>query len=323
MGSVWRTPRDAVQVSGVFLPVPTPFLSAKGGVSAIGFRENLRRWLAHPIGGVVVAGSTGEAPLLEESEVVRLVEWARDLVDGGRFLIAGTGCESTEATVRLTRAIGEAGADAVLVRPPAYYRTQMTAAALRAHYEAVAASAPVPVVIYHVPQFAPADLTVGLVAALAQHPNIVGIKDSSGDLRFLGSLVEAVPRGFAVLVGSGASLYGGLAIGAVGGIVAVGCLAPAEVCEMYSLFREGENAAAGERQARLAPLHKTIVSGLGVPGIKYALDLLGYVGGPPRPPLQPLAPKAQRVVEQELTRAGLLVPAKPLTEGCAPGQTRS
>ncbi|MBI4513380.1 MAG: dihydrodipicolinate synthase family protein [Gemmatimonadetes bacterium] len=301
-----------MQLSGVFLPVPTPFLSGNGELCAVGFRENLRRWLAHPIAGVVVAGSTGEAPLLEESEMVRLVEWARDVLiaHGGRLLIAGAGCEATQATLRLTRAVAQAGGDAVLVRPPAYYRSQMTPAALRQHFEAVADASPVPVLLYHVPQSAPVEVTAGLVAALAQHPNIIGIKDSSGDLKLLSGVVEAVPPGFAVLVGSGAKLYAGLAVGAVGGIVAAGCLAPAEACEIYALFREGKNASAGERQARIAPLHQTIVSGLGVPGIKLALDLLGYVGGLPRPPLQPLTPKGQRVVEDELTRAGLLVPAR-------------
>lgn len=302
-----------MKVSGVFLPVPTPFDAVEGELSPVHFRENLRRWLAHPVAGIVVGGSTGEAPLLDEDEVARLVEWARDVVDPERTLVAGTGAESTRAAIRRTRAAAEAGADAALVRAPAYYRALMRPAVLRAYYEAVADASPVPVIVYHVPQFVPVEMAPEFVGALARHPNVVGIKESSGDLKALGALLEAVPREFSVLVGSGAHLYSGLAVGAVGGVVAVGCLAPAEACEIYGCFRERDEAAAGRVQERIAPLHHRIVAGLGVPGIKYALDLLGYVGGPPRPPLQPLAEDRRRVVEAELERAGLLAAEKPST----------
>ncbi|MGH7544860.1 MAG: dihydrodipicolinate synthase family protein, partial [Gemmatimonadota bacterium] len=200
-----------------------------------------------------------------------------------------------------------------LVRAPSYYRPLMTPAVLRAYYEAVADASPVPVVLYHVPQFVPVEMAPEFVATLARHPNIVGIKESSGDVKALGALLETVPRGFGVLVGSGASLYAGLAIGAAGGVLGVGCLAPAEACDLYSRFTDGDEAAAGRRQEQLAPLHRTIVAGFGVPGIKYALDLLGYAGGPPRPPLQPLSGRDRTTVERELARAGLLRQERPST----------
>ncbi len=294
--------------SGVFLPVPTPFDPVEGEVSAIGFRDNLRRWLSCGIAGVVVGGSTGEAPLLEEGELVRLVEWAGGLVDGERLLIAGTGAESTRAAVRRTRAAADAGADAVMVRAPSYYQPAMTPAVLRAYYEAVAEASRVPVLVYHVPQFVPVEMAPEFVASLGRHPNIAGVKESSGNLKVLGALLDAAPEGFSVLVGSGAKLYAGLEIGAAGGVVAVGCLAPEATCEIYAFFKEGDSASAGRRQTRVAPLHQKIVAGLGVPGIKYALDLLGYAGGPPRPPLLPLSPEGCRIVREELGRAGLRAP---------------
>lgn len=302
-----------VQVSGVFLPVPTPFDPVEGECSPVRFRENLRRWLGYDVAGIVVAGSTGEAPLLEEAEIVRLVGWARELVDGERRLLVGTGAESTRAAIRRTRAAAGVGADAVLVRAPSYYRPLMAPAVLRAYYEAVADASPIPIVVYHVPQFVPIEMAPELVASLARHPNIIGIKESSGDVKAMGALLEAVPRGFSVLVGSGANLYSGLAIGAAGGIVGVGCLAPAEACEVYSRFTHGDEAAAGRRQEQIAPLHRKIVAGLGVPGIKFALDLLGYAGGLPRPPLRPLAEHDRRAVEAALESAGLLAAEKPST----------
>lgn len=302
-----------MRVSGVFLPVPTPFDPVEGAPSAVHFRENLRRWLAHEIAGIVVAGSTGEAPLLEESEVARLVEWAGELVGSERRLLVGTGAESTRDAIRRTKAAADAGADAVLVRAPSYYRPLMAPATLRAYYEAVADAAAVPVVVYHVPQFVPVEMAPELVAALARHPNIVGIKESSGDVKALGALLDAVPRDFSVLVGSGANLYAGLAMGAVGGVVAVGCLAPAEACEIYARFRAGDEAAAGRRQEQVAPVHRKIVAALGVPGIKCALDLLGFAGGPPRPPLAPPSERERRLIAQTLESAGLLAAERPST----------
>jgi 4-hydroxy-2-oxoglutarate aldolase len=292
------------ELAGILLPVPTPF-DPESEVSAVAFRSNLRRWLAEPIAGVVVAGSTGEAPALDEDEVARLVEWARELVDADRWLVAGTGAESTRAAIRRSRAAAAAGADAVMVRAPSYYRPLVTPAVLRGYYEAVADASPVPVIVYDVPQFVPVTIAPELVATLARHPNVVGIKASGGDLRALGAVLEAVPAGFSVLVGSGALLYAGLEMGAVGGVVAVGCLAPRETAELYLRWRERDAAAAGRLQTRVGPLHEAVVARLGVPGIKAALDLLGYAGGPPRPPLLPLAERDRAAVARALERAGL------------------
>jgi len=288
------------------LPVTTPFDSATGEIAPISFRDNLRAWLDTGVHGFVVAGSTGEAPLLDESELVQLVEWARDIVPAENTLIAGTGAESTRAAVRAARAVAEAGADAVLVRSPAYYRARMDADTVRRHFEDVADSVPIPVILYNVPQFVPVDITPGLFAELGSHPNVVGIKDSTGDLKIIGAMLDAAPADCQVLVGAGSKLYAALEMGATGGIVAVGCIAPRVTVQVYEQFRAEELGPAGAAQSKISSPHTKIVRDMGVAGVKYALDLVGYAGGDPRLPLRPLNEKGQRQVRDELKRAGLL-----------------
>lgn len=291
----------------MFAPATTTFDPVTGEVDIVAFRRNVRSWLEAPLSGLVLFGSTGEGLLLDEGERVRILEAIREAAGHERLLLAGTGAESTRAAIRLSRAAADAGADAVLVQPPAYYRPQLTPEALRDHYTAVAEASTVPVLLYQVPPaYTGADLQAGLVAELAHHPNIVGIKDSTGDLKALGALVETCSRDFAILVGSGAVLYGGLEVGACGGILAVAVLAPHAACELYQRKIDGDEAGAGRIQERLAPLHRAVVGGLGVPGIKAALDLLGLAGGPPRAPLKPLRPRERGAVRQALDTAGLL-----------------
>lgn len=289
-------------LEGLFLPVTTPF-DAAGEVDEEAFRANLRGWLAHPVAGLVIGGSTGEAPLLEEEELFRLLRWAREEASD-RLLVAGTGAESTRATVRAGREAAEHGADAVLVRPPSYYRDAMTPAALRAHYHAVADASPVPVILYHIPRYVPVELRPELVRGLVRHGNVAGIKDSSGDIRNLGALVEGCGDEARVLVGSGSLLYAALEIGAAGGIVAVGLLVPGIACEILEAWRAGRTAEAGRLQERVDALNRTVVGGLGVPGVKAALEELGLSGGDPRPPLLPLEERGRRAVRGALRAAG-------------------
>jgi 4-hydroxy-2-oxoglutarate aldolase len=286
--------------------VTTPFDGATGAIAPVSFRDNMRAWLEAGVHGFVIAGSTGEAPLLDEAEIVQLVEWARDVVPPERTVIAGTGAEATRAVARMSRAVAEAGADAVLVRPPAYYRGRMDPETVRHHFEVVADSVPVPVILYNVPKFVPVDITAGLLAELGSHPNIVGIKDSTGDLKNLGALLDVAPTDCHVLVGAGSKLYAALEMGASGGIVGVGCVAPREAVDVYDRFTAGDVGPAGAIQGKLSPLHNLIVRDLGVPGVKHALDLLGYVGGRPRLPLRQLDEKSQNAVRKELKKAGLV-----------------
>ncbi len=299
-----------VDFSGTFLPVTTPFDPVTGDVDVIAFRANLRHWFENPIRGILVAGSTGESVLLDEQERVTLLEAARDVVPEDALIIAGTGAESTRHTIRMTQQAADAGAEAVLVSPPAFFKGAMSPEVLARHYRAVADASPVPVLIYQVPlRLSTLEFPTRLIAELAKHPNIVGIKDSRGQLGLLAELVEACGDDFQVLVGSGALLYGALEIGAVGGIVAAGLMAPAEAAEISVAFREGRSADAGRRQEQIAPVHNEIVGGMGAPGIKVALDMLGLRGGDPRPPLAPLAEARAEEVRKILDDAGLLTVA--------------
>ena len=296
-----------VDLRGVFIPAVTPFLPGTGEIDLSALRENLLKWSQHPVQGIVLAGTTGEAVLLDEAERASLVRAAVEVLPQEILLTVGTGLESTRATIRLTRAVAEAGAQAVLVQPPAYYRGAMSPDALREHYRAVADASPVPVIVYQAPlRMSTLDLPTGLVAELSRHPNMAGIKDSRGKLELVGELVEQCRKGFQVLVGSGAHLYPGLEIGAAGGIVAVANVAPGASGELYRAWKSGRGSEAGRLQERVGPLHNDLVAKVGVGGVKAALDLLGYRGGDPRPPLRPLPEARKTEVREILVRAGLL-----------------
>jgi 4-hydroxy-2-oxoglutarate aldolase len=296
-----------IDLSGVFLPVVTPFEPDTGDLDLEAMEENLLRWADSSIQGVVLVGTTGEAVLIDESERLELVRVGRKVLPPGILLTVGTGMESTRATVRLSRAVADEGAEAVLVQPPAYYKGAMTPAALRDHYLTVADSSPVPVIIYQAPlRMSTLEFPTGLVAELSNHENIVGIKDSRGKLDLVGELVQQCRAGFQVLVGSGAHLYAGMEVGAVGGIVGVGNLAPGPTEELFQAFKAGRHAEAGRLQSMIGPVHNDVVAATGVPGVKAALDLLGYRGGDPRPPIQPLGEQGREQVRGSLVQAGLL-----------------
>ncbi len=296
----------SVDLTGVFVPCTTPFDPVTGDVDLVGFRANVRNFMSHPIRGIVVGGSTGEALLLDEDERVVLLEGARDLVPEDRLVIAGTGAESTRATIRRCEVSAEMGVDAVLVQPPAFYLGAMTDAALLEHYRAVATASPIPVILYQVPlRMSTLEFSTNLVATLAKVANVVGIKDSRGSLELVGELVERTPDDFQVLVGSGAVLYGGLEVGAVGGILGVANLAPGPAAAIHAAHKSGDSAEAGRLQEVVGPVHNKIVGAMGVPGVKVGLDLLGLRGGDPRPPLQPLPDEKREDVAGVLDAAGL------------------
>jgi 4-hydroxy-2-oxoglutarate aldolase len=300
----------SIDLRGTFLPVTTPFDPVTGDVDVVAFRANLRRWFEHPVRGLLIAGSTGESVFLDDGEFLSLMEAARDAVPEDRLIIAGTGAESTRHTITKTKKAADAGADAVLVKPPAYFKGAMTPEALARHFRAVADASPVPVIVYQVPlRLSTLEFPTGLVAELSHHNNIVGIKDSRGNLDLVGELVEQCSDGFQVLVGAGHILYGGLETGAVGGIVAVGLMAPAEAAEISVAFYDDRKADAGRLQERIGPVHTQIVGGMGVPGIKAALDILGYAGGAPRPPLSAPSDARRDEVRAILEGGGLLATA--------------
>jgi 4-hydroxy-2-oxoglutarate aldolase len=254
----------------------------------------------------VLFGSNGEGVLLDEDEKSRLTAFARDVVPAGYLLIAGASGESTRATIRQARELAAAGADAVLVHPPAYFGPYVSAGAMMDHFRAVADAAPVPVLLYHIPKYTKVTLEAGFVAELMRHPNVAGLKDSSGDIKRFADYTNACGRDCRIFVGTGSLLYTALELGAAGGIIGVAKVAPALCASIVRHFREGRPQEAGRAQGQLTPLHRDIVAAYGAVGCKAALDLMGWAGGPPRPPLQPLGEKERRQLARVMQEAGVL-----------------
>jgi 4-hydroxy-2-oxoglutarate aldolase len=285
------------QLSGVLVPLVTPFESGEGQLAIRAFTDNIRAHLAAGCAGVVVAGSTGEAALLDDDERRRLLMAARDVVPSDRWLIAGVGAESTRQTIRRAIDASQLGADAVLVVGPHYYPESSTPEALLTHYRAVADASPAPVVLYSIPKYMHYALPAPVVQALAQHPHIIGIKDSSGDAATLNGYLEAQSDTFSVLTGHGGTLARAYAAGVRGGILAVALFVPQLVDAVI------ETPAL---QDRLTPLSREIVAELGVPGVKSAMDDIGLYGGPARPPLRALGEPARSRVRHLLDTAAQL-----------------
>ena len=278
----------ARRIAGILAPVTTPFDAASGEVALERAAGNGLRLLADGLDGLVAAGTTGEAALLDPDEHRRLVAALRSVVPESHWLLAGTGAESTRAAIALSRAAGEEGADACLVRPPSYFSTAHSLESLAGYFRAVADASPVPLVVYNIPKHTHLPVAPELLALLADHGNIVGVKDSSGDLKNLRAYRESMPA-WSVLVGSGSQLLPALEFGCEGGIVAVSCFAARLAGELLAVFRAGDRARAIALQSRLASLDKEIVGRLGPAGIKAAMDVVGLYGGPVRDPLAPLA----------------------------------
>jgi 4-hydroxy-2-oxoglutarate aldolase len=289
---------------GIYPPVLTPYRGDDVALDRLA--ANLRRLDAHPLAGYVVLGSTGEFPLLSETEKERVIETARAETPRSKLLIAGTGGESTAAAIRLTKRAAALGVDAVLIITPGYFKGMMKPPALIRHYRAVADASPVPVLLYNFPGNTGINLEPETVARLAEHPNIQGIKDSSGNVPQAAEAIRLTPKTFRVLVGSPMALVPALMLGAVGGILAVANVAPRECCEIYRLAMAGQWAEARDLTYRIGPLATVVAARYGIGGLKAALDLLGYYGGPPRMPLP--APDGDGVEEirEILATAGLL-----------------
>lgn len=293
------------RLQGIFPPVITNFDTA-GEVAPIPFRDNLRRWLETPIDGIVLFGSNGEGALLDEEEKTRLTGFARDVVPAGYVLIGGASGESTRSTIRQAKQLAGAGADVVLVHPPAYFGPYITVAAMMDHFRALADASPVPVLLYHIPKYTKVTLEAGFVAELMRHPNVAGLKDSSGDIKRFADYTSACEKGCRLFVGNGALLYTALELGAAGGILGVANFAPALCADIVRHFREGRPQEAGRVQGRLTPLHREVVAAHGAAGCKAALDLMGWSGGPPRAPLRALADRERQQMARVMQEAGIL-----------------
>jgi 4-hydroxy-2-oxoglutarate aldolase len=263
-------------------------------------RSNVVKYNRTGIGGYVVVGSTGESVLLRLEEIEQVWATAREAAAPEMTLIAGTGVDSTEETIRRTNRAAELGYHVALVKTPYYYKPQMTPDALAEHYLRLANAARIPILIYSVPQFTGMAVEAPLVARLAQHPNIIGIKESSGVIQRVGEIIHQTPEGFQTLVGSASTFFPALAMGAVGGILAVACFAPELCVELYHAATAGDVPRARALQQRLLQPTATIVSRLGIPGVKYAMDQIGYYGGPARRPFLPLSDGAEKEIDAAL-----------------------
>jgi 4-hydroxy-2-oxoglutarate aldolase len=300
---------EVSRLEGIFPPIPTPF-DAGGDVDLAALAENLGWWSRFDLAGIVVLGSNGEAVLLDEAEKLRLVEAARAGTPEDRAVIAGTGLQSTPATIALTRAAADAGADFALVLPPSYYKGLMTDVVLERHFRTVADASPIPVVLYNVPACTGIDLSADLIVDLAGHGNIVGLKDSSGNVVKIGSVRGEADGGFRILAGSADFLLPALSVGAVGGVLALANIAPRECTDIHRLFAGGDVDAAGETQIRMIPPNDAVTRRWGVPALKAAMEMLGLRGGPVRPPLFPLGGGQRDELRSILIEARILDPKK-------------
>ena len=278
----------------------TPFDDDEVDVRAI--RSNVEKWARAGVGGIVALGSNGEAPLLDEAESDRVLEAARDALASQLLLIAGTGRESTRATIAACSRAARLGADAVLVRTPSYFKPRMTPDAFVRHYTAVADASPVPVLLYNYPALTGVSLAPDTVRRLADHPNIVGMKETGVDTVQFAAFVAAVPSSFAVMAGSALVFYPWLCVGATGGILAVACVLPELCVALYQHVLAGRHSAARALQQELTPLGRLVTSMHGVPGLKAAMDLAGYTGGTARSPLAPAPAAAIDEIRLELDR---------------------
>jgi 4-hydroxy-2-oxoglutarate aldolase len=289
-----------LKLQGTFVPLTTPF-DASGELYRAMQLENVKRLNRVALNGYIVTGSTGETALLSTEERIRTYEWVREARAEGRLLIAGTASEGVRETVNIVNRAADIGYDAALVLGPRYYRNLMHRPETQAlFYRAIADQVKIPVLLYNFPNVTGYDLPVETIAALAEHPNIIGMKDSSGNVEKLAATVKAVSREFQVLSGSGTTFWPALKAGAAGGILAFANCAPYACVTIWEAFRTREYEAAEDWQNRIQLAAKLVTGTYGIPGLKYAMDLNGYYGGPPRLPLVPASPEAKSEIEKSL-----------------------
>jgi len=285
-----------MNLNGIFTAITTPF-DGDGALAVDRLRENISRYNRVPLSGYVAVGSTGESVLLTRAEVEQVFSAVREAAAPGRILVAGVGSESTPETISRSKAAANCGFDCVLVKTPSFFKSALSADALAEHYRRVADASKLPVVLYSIPQFTGVALEADLVARLAEHPNIVGIKESSGNVQRVGEIIAAVPEKFQVVVGSADTLYASLMLGAAGGILALADCLPELCIELYRAVAANQTPNAQDLNRRILPASKKIVRQMGIAGVKCAMDYRGYYGGPVRGPLLPLTAAQKNEIE--------------------------
>ena len=291
-------------LEGIFVALTTPFEGDRVAPDRIA--ANVGRLNATGVAGYLVLGSTGESVSLTDDESLALVEAVVGAAGPGKRVLVGTAREWTKGTIDFTASLPARGVDAVLVRPPSYFKSKMTREALRAHYLAVAEASRYPVLVYNMPANTGISLEPRLVVELAAHPNVAGLKESSGSIAFLEEVRREVSASFLYFVGSGHVVYPGLEMGASGAILAVANAAPEVPAKIFRLFRAGKKDEARRLQLDLVPLNRALMETYGIAGLKYAQDLRGFYGGPTRLPLLPVADAAKAEIAGLLRALGLL-----------------
>lgn len=293
-------------ITGIFAPIPTPFKN--GVIDYDSVKKNLEKWGKTPLSGVVVLGSNGEFAYLSHQEKIELVAFVRKNLPADKKVIAGTGCETTEETIILSNKAAAVGADAVLILTPHYYKGAMKDSALKAFFIEVADAVNSPVMLYNMPRNAGINMSSSLVVDLAKHENIVGVKDSGGNIVQIAEICAGtVNENFSVFAGSGSFLLPAFAVGAVGGTLAVANIMPETCVALVDAFKAGDLALAKELQYKLLVPNKAVTAQFGIGGLKAALEMLGYSGGcEVRKPMLPASEEAKVAIKQILTNAGLL-----------------
>ncbi len=292
-------------ITGAFPPVVTPF-TTDGDVDFAAFQENIAKYNETGLAGYVIFGSNGEYAYLDKKEKLDLVKAGVEAAAQDKLVIVGSGCEGTRETIELTNECARLGADAALILTPNYYKDRMTKEVLKKHFLTVADHADIPIMLYSVPKFTGVTITPDLAGELSQHPNIIGIKDSAGDVTQLALHVKMTGPDFSVLVGTANVLYPGLAMGAKGGIMALANCCPRECVRMYQLYQEGKFDELRDLQCRLIPVNTAVTGTYGIAGLKLAMDMLGFKGGAVRMPLLPLSRQEKEGLVKILETAQLL-----------------
>lgn len=294
-----------IQLTGIFPPITTPF-DDSGKILYSELESNLELWNDQSLSGYVVGGSNGEFVSLSVDERVEVVRRVRQMTPNSRLVIAGSGMHATAAAISLTGRLADVGADAALVLTPSYYKSNMTTPALVAYYEQIAGNSSIPILLYNVPRNTGLDLPLEVVETLSDHENICGIKDSSGDVTKIGAMVGNTREDFQVLAGSAGFLLGALSVGAVGAVSALANIAGPKLVSLIKAFQEGDLKTAKALQIRLIEPNTAVTARFGVPGLKAALDMIGFYGGPARLPLLPLSDTEKAELGDILARANLI-----------------
>ncbi|MBT8378464.1 MAG: dihydrodipicolinate synthase family protein [Ignavibacteria bacterium] len=291
-------------LKAIYPPLITPFRNEE--ISYEDLKSNLTKYNKFELSGYIVGGSNGETVFLTKDEKLKLIGSVREHTSSNKQIIAGTGLESIKSTIELTNTAAEVGADFALIVTPHFFQNEMTHNAFINYYTAVADKIKIPLIIYNVTKFTGVNISADTIAKLAEHPNIVGIKNSNNNVDELKQIINTVSNDFCVMAGTGSVIYPALRAGAKGGVLALANVAPAECLEIYNLFNIGKLKEAEQLQSILIPVNKAITATYGVAGLKAAMDLVGFVGGNPRMPLEPLNENQKNDLKKTLTKASLI-----------------